>query len=335
MNGNNAAEFDLSTTDLPGAPTRSPGVKPRSQFVLVANSFSGSANTVQLQDILRKQPKISIAEAFILNENTQPVATFNKAFQKAQAAGHSVLVVGGDGSINLATQMALIYSVPIAVIPLGTFNLFARHHQIPLAPEQAVNELPDYHLNAIPIATVNKVPINISANFGGYAKIFENREKHQSMVESRGKLVAFISGIVTFIQLSKSRRLTLDIDGKIMKTRSNLFVVTKNREYLKCLGIEQSPSDDLVDETMLIVANPKTLKAKLKLLFSAALGNALKSEDLRVMPFSQLRIHTRKRKIKVAVDGELHKVPNPAHVKFEKTYLQVYLPEKLRAHDSA
>lgn len=329
MNGNHAEDFDLSTTNLVNAPLASPGAKPRTQFVLVANSMSGAVNINQLKEMLGKQPNLSIAECFILTKNIHPAAVFNRAFQNAQASGRAVLVVGGDGSINLATQMALIYSIPIAVIPLGTFNLFARHHQLPLNPEQAIRELPDYHLNTHPIATVNGVPINISANFGGYAKIFENREKHQRMIESRGKLIAFLSGIITFIQLSKSRSLTLDIDGKILKTLSNLFVVTKNREYLKCLGIEKSPRNDLVAESMLIVANPRTFFAKMKLLFSAATGNAIESEDLLVIPFSQVKIHTRKNKIKVAVDGELHKLDNPAHVRFEKTYLQVYLPEKL------
>lgn len=59
----------------------------------------------------------------------------------AEAAAHAgadrIAVAGGDGSIGCAAEAALAAGVPLAVIPTGTANDFARAMDIPLDVEEA------------------------------------------------------------------------------------------------------------------------------------------------------------------------------------------------------
>lgn len=49
-----------------------------------------------------------------------------------------IAVAGGDGSIGLAAELAGARDVPLAVIPAGTANDFARAHELPLDHRDAV-----------------------------------------------------------------------------------------------------------------------------------------------------------------------------------------------------
>lgn len=62
--------------------------------------------------------------------------------KEADRAGVTHLVaVGGDGTVNEVAALAMEWSLPMAVIPLGSGNALARHLGIPLAARRAVKLL--------------------------------------------------------------------------------------------------------------------------------------------------------------------------------------------------
>ncbi len=63
--------------------------------------------------------------------------TLNRAREAVRSGASRIVVAGGDGSIGTAAEVAGMAGVPLAVIPAGTANDFARALGIPLDPSKA------------------------------------------------------------------------------------------------------------------------------------------------------------------------------------------------------
>ena len=59
----------------------------------------------------------------------------------AEAGEHVLMAGGGDGTISAAADVAWKARVPLAVLPAGTMNLFARALKIPLELNAALESL--------------------------------------------------------------------------------------------------------------------------------------------------------------------------------------------------
>jgi diacylglycerol kinase (ATP) len=96
------------------------------RLALLANPESGSGEAEEVERALR--PRVSELARFGLD-------------RRAEAAAwrpERIAVAGGDGSIGGAAETAADVGVPLAVIPVGTANDFARALEIPRDLEAAV-----------------------------------------------------------------------------------------------------------------------------------------------------------------------------------------------------
>jgi diacylglycerol kinase family enzyme len=72
----------------------------------------------------------------------------------AGTAGVDVmLAAGGDGTVSTAAGIALATGMPLAVLPAGTMNLFARALQLPLDLSAAMEAIAGGEIGAVDIAT--------------------------------------------------------------------------------------------------------------------------------------------------------------------------------------
>jgi diacylglycerol kinase family enzyme len=58
-----------------------------------------------------------------------------------KAAPDAIVVAGGDGTVNCAAQVAVDSNIVLGVLPMGTFNHFARDLGIPEELSAAVDFL--------------------------------------------------------------------------------------------------------------------------------------------------------------------------------------------------
>ena len=92
-------------------------------LALLMNPESGSGDAAELPGALRALG--AQVREFEIGE-----------FEEAASSGAERLVVaGGDGSIAPAAAAASRHGIPLAVIPAGTANDFARAHSLPLELE--------------------------------------------------------------------------------------------------------------------------------------------------------------------------------------------------------
>jgi YegS/Rv2252/BmrU family lipid kinase len=93
---------------------------------LLANPRSGGGDAPDIEELLREQG--AEVEKFEISEHREA----------ARAGADRVAVAGGDGSIGCAADAAATAAVPLAVIPAGTANDFARFLELPDDLEEAV-----------------------------------------------------------------------------------------------------------------------------------------------------------------------------------------------------
>lgn len=96
------------------------------RLVLVANARSGSATDAD-----------AIAAALRSHGAEVTVLDVREAARAADGAPERVVVAGGDGSIGPAARTAGAASIPLAVVPTGTANDFARALGLPMELDAA------------------------------------------------------------------------------------------------------------------------------------------------------------------------------------------------------
>lgn len=74
---------------------------------------------------------------------------------EAARAGSSVVIAGGDGTINLVVNAVCGHEVPLGILPLGTANDLAVHLGIPLDPAAAAELIANGSPRRIDLVAVN------------------------------------------------------------------------------------------------------------------------------------------------------------------------------------
>ena len=96
------------------------------RIVLVGNARSGSEDRVEAVGSLLREAGAEL-----------DVLEVEDAEKLERAEAERVVVVGGDGSVGCAAALARRSGVPLAVVPAGTANDFARWLDVPLDVEEA------------------------------------------------------------------------------------------------------------------------------------------------------------------------------------------------------
>jgi diacylglycerol kinase (ATP) len=94
-------------------------------IILLANPESGSGEADRAERLLRDRG--AEVSRYRLDEATSAIASLPQR----------VVVAGGDGSIGCGAEIAARAGAPLAVVPVGTANDFARAMEIPLDPTEA------------------------------------------------------------------------------------------------------------------------------------------------------------------------------------------------------
>lgn len=110
------------------------------------------------------------------------------AGEAARNGSAIVVAVGGDGTVNEVARGLLRTQAALAIIPRGSGNGLARHLQVPMAPEGALEVLNQGHISDMDSGSINGHPFFTTAGIGFDAyisSVFAGSKKRglQSYVE--------------------------------------------------------------------------------------------------------------------------------------------------------
>lgn len=231
----------------------------------------------------------------------------------ARRHGGALVVAGGDGTISAAVQHVLPAGLPLGVIPVGTFNYFARSHGIPLDIEAATSALLDAVVVPVPVGQVNDHYFTVNASVGLYAQSLADREAFKQRF-GRSRAVALLAGVATLLRSQHAWEVQLEAAGRHRLLRTSTVFVGNNMLQLQQTGI---PGVEALAQGRLVavVVRSGGLWPRLLTFLRGAAGKLWKADTVDCFAFERLCVTPRQRQaprhLLAGIDGEQVRLQAP------------------------
>ncbi len=281
---------------------------------VIYNPSSGSSST-SLAD-LKKAFKQYDGELFFL-EITKGIESLTKQIQNHKIK--IIVAAGGDGTVNAVANIAVVTNTSMAILPLGTLNHFAKDLGLPIDLDEAVAVIATGKPVAVDYCTVNDTVFINNSSVGVYPITVAKREKISGIV---GKWPAAFVATVHALMNLRILHLEFRYDGKKKTIKTPMVFVGNNKYDLDRVGLAQRSRID-TGLLFLYVIRTKRLIAMMQLVISIMVGKRDSSKDLHTTT-KELEIHSRKKALKVSMDGEVKSMTTPLIYKAHPAGLKVY-----------
>ncbi len=248
---------------------------------------------------------------------------------EAEAAvrdGFSIIVAaGGDGTVAGVAHALAGTGAAMAVLPMGTFNYFARGLKMPETPEEAARAILDGRPHAIRVGTLNGRVFLNNVSIGLYPAILEEREAAYARF-GRSRLLAHLASLRTLLRLQRRHDLRLDLDGKVMAARSPMVFIARSAYQLDQFGLQGAAA--ISDDRFALFLAPETSRlGLLRLAWKLIRRRVDHARDITVATPARITLSKRgRRRVSVALDGEKMKMPLPLRIALADDRLRVILP---------
>jgi diacylglycerol kinase family enzyme len=294
-------------------------------MVIVANASSGSgdkqAELEAATDVLAKRGhRHEVCEL----AGSPAAAACRRAAQRAAELGGILVAAGGDGTVNAAVNAAREAGVALGLLPMGTFNHFAREQGIPTEPAAAADVLVSGVTRAMSMGELNGRLFFNNAGFGLYTQAIRQRERAKRRF-GRYRLVDVASTIGTLLAGRKPFTVQMVADDDTAIVRTDTVLVFCNSLQLETLGLDLG---HCTREGTLAVAvlRPTRLRDRLRLLLRSALKQL--NEDGRVQAFcaAEFEVRSARREIAVVMDGETVRLRQPLRFRAVPDAVRLIVP---------
>ena len=326
-------------TPGPAAPSRRPAIEASFPRGASGRSPAGSADTLVVLNPRsghgggRGDVETEVARACEAAGLRVEIARTGRATSPEDAARDGVergferiVAAGGDGTICAVASVLAGTDRVMGVLPMGTFNYFARSLGVPQELEGAVEVLRAGVPRPVSIARVNGEAFLNNASLGAYAAILETREDVYRRW-GRSRPAAYWSVVKTLATLRKPLRLTIEIGGETVARRTPLVFAVANAFQLDQMGL---PGRECVEAggLALFVAPDGGRWGLMRRAAALALGLAGPGRDYELICGAPIRIASRRPRRLVARDGERSRMSGPFEFTVEPGALRVLAPRE-------
>lgn len=299
------------------------------RFIGVFNRDGGTFRTLDMDDFCRRAVSVFARHGHDLECVIAGHDTLLDELERAAAdAGvGAVLAGGGDGTISAAAGICFKADKPLAVLPAGTMNFFARTLRLPLDLDAALEAIAGGRLYKVDIALANGRPFVNQYSVGLHARLVRIREG----LQYRNSLEKRLAGLrAVWTAVSKPLRFQVDIhtpEGPESRIAAGI-VVSNN-----LLAEGHLPHADDVDGGVLgvYIAKPLSALGALRLLAQIMIGHwktHARVLERRVTEVT-LSFPRRKRSAQAVVDGELIPLEDRVELRLVPKALKVVAPDVL------
>ncbi len=251
------------------------------------------------------------------------------AKQACDEGADAVVAAGGDGTVSAVAGALAGCPIPFGVLPMGTLNHFAKDLNIPLDIDGAAALIAAGQTRPIDVAEVNgRVFVN-NSSVGIYPRMVVVRD-HQMQRLGRGKWLSMLIAagrMLRRVPLIAVRVSTHPADPTPTEARRTPFVFVGNNRYeMHLLELGARP-DGLTDGKLsLYMPRGTHRRTLLKLAFLALIGRLDQTKEFVTSDPTELQIESRRRHLRVSLDGEVIHLAPPLHYRIRPGDLRVFLP---------
>ncbi len=233
-----------------------------------------------------------------------------------------IVAAGGDGTINTVAQQLMYQSVPLGILPLGTFNYVARALQIPLHWRAAVDTVVQGIVQPIHVGMVNQYIYLNNASIGLYPHLIAQREADKSRF-GRHKIVAMASGFAVLMRQHQKMKLKVIVDGDTRPIETPMMFFGNNQLQLADMHLNLAACA-ASGRLAAVAVEPVSRLQILSLIARMQLGIFEQAPEVRCFCAESVWIKTRRAQtMKLAIDGEIVHVKSPLKFRVAQDALRV------------
>lgn len=284
------------------------------RICFIHNPVSGPRKLARFEDQVRQHLDLDKFD-FTIRETGSPKDAMRLASAAVKDKFEIVVAVGGDGTINEVIQGIGQSDVILGIIPGGSGNGLARHLELPLETEKAIQLINKLNTRTIDLATINGYPFASIAGLGFDARVANKYRK----VKKRGFFGYFRVIAMEFFRY-RAREFTLIFNDMVIKRKALLLSIANSNQfgYNTVIAPAARADDGLLDVVIVKKFPLGELPRIIGLLFTGKIDQSAYIESFKTKEIFIIR----KRGKRVNIDGEAVKMGREIFVRI--------VPEKIK-----
>jgi YegS/Rv2252/BmrU family lipid kinase len=236
------------------------------------------------------------------------------------------VAAGGDGTVNCVVQAVAHTDATMAVIPVGTFNHFARDIGIPLDWRAALDVAINGAKKQVDVARVNDRYFVNNISLGLYPEMVSRREERgRDYPRWKARFYAMYVTLQKYPHVS----LTLESEHHQEVVRTHMLLISNNTYDLSRVGIE-APRTTLEEGRLSVYWLPHVPRIELmKFIAHYFAGRVRTAPGFRSFRTQQLKVRSSHKEIRLGVDGEVFTMQTPLVITIAPQSLLVKVPREL------
>ncbi len=290
---------------------------------ILANAGSGRKGAARVAALVRPFAEAGLAAEVRRIDRGHRLP--DEARRAARGGYGTVIAAGGDGTVCAVADALAGTQTALGVLPLGTFNFFARSLGLPLTLDEAARALIAGTVRPFDVAEVNgKVFLN-NSSLGLYPAMLADREQAYARW-GRSRLAAYWSALRTLLTYDRVSRLHLTLDGRPAERQSPMVFVASNAWQLEQYGLTEGAEMIRQGQLAVFFARGERRWRMLRLAARMVLRNARAWQDFDLVPAREIVVATRSPRRTIARDGEREKMQAPFTFRLRPGALRVIVP---------
>ncbi len=235
-----------------------------------------------------------------------------------------VVAAGGDGTINAVAHACYLHKATMGIIPLGTFNYFARDNDIPTDLDAALDTvLTGEPVNVAAGFVEERLFLN-NASFGLYATLIKNRENDTSRF-GRYRFIAFLSALRTLFGKSRLFTIQLARNGIYETHKAAMLFVGNNPLQLANVGLDNA-AHSAKHRLAVVLVKPLNRWQMAKLILRGVTRSLTRAEQVEEYGANEFQLQTKRKTIHAVLDGEIMRLRTPLAFRIEAEALSLIVP---------
>jgi YegS/Rv2252/BmrU family lipid kinase len=233
------------------------------------------------------------------------------------------IAAGGDGTVHHVVQAVVHSDAQLAVLPLGTYNHFARDLGIPLDWREALEVALTGAPRQIDTGRINDRFFINNLSIGLYPELVAKREERgRDYPRWKARLLALYTTLRKYPHVT----LHLETEHHHEVLRTHVFMISNNRYDLERIGIE-APRETLSEGKLSVYWLRHTSRLRMtRFLMRYATGRVRTIPGFTSFKTMRMRVQTPRDHLKVGIDGEVFTLSTPLVVTAVPQSLVVRVP---------
>jgi YegS/Rv2252/BmrU family lipid kinase len=296
-----------------------------SRLSVILNPSAGTAAAEESPDRLRELLGSEGSDVRVVSANDGP-QILRLAREELAGGADTVVAAGGDGTVNAVASALVGTDRVLGVLPLGTWNHFARDLRIPTDLESAARVIRDGEMRTVDVGEVNGRLFLNNSSIGLYPTLVRDRREQQARL-GRSKLWALFWATVRVLLHHHSVRVRVQADGEERVFRTALLFIGNNAYTMQGFEIGTRSRMDAGELSLYMTKHPGSWPL-IRLALRALFGRLNESEHFEAFPTREASIETRHPRIPVAIDGDVSQLETPLHYRTIPRALRVLVPRE-------